>query len=148
MDYLVYDIEIKNAVPLETEERIEGIAYCEGWKDFQGMGLACVCAFDSRLQRERVFMGDNLIIFQSLAEHCNMLLVGFSNSLFDDHVLAASGITIPAHRRYDLQCLIWEATGVNLSLSVAKRTFISCISSMVCRRWRNTISGSRSQVRV
>ena len=39
---IIYDCEIIKAIEDKKHPRIEGIEYCDGWKDFTGMGLACV----------------------------------------------------------------------------------------------------------
>ena len=55
MNYLVYDLEIENAVPISTEEKIPGIIYCKGWNDKKNMGLACIGVYDSQLDKYAIF---------------------------------------------------------------------------------------------
>lgn len=57
---LVFDTEIIKAILGKKEEQIPGIEYCEGWKDFVGMGISVVGAYDFVENKFRVFLEDNL----------------------------------------------------------------------------------------
>lgn len=39
---LIYDIEIRNAIPDGDSTPLPDIIYCEGWRDFKGMGIAVI----------------------------------------------------------------------------------------------------------
>jgi hypothetical protein len=41
--YAIFDLEIIKAIPPKDEaDRIPGIEYCAGWKDFENMGISCI----------------------------------------------------------------------------------------------------------
>lgn len=116
MDALVYDIEIEKAIQGRNEERLEGIEYCDGWRDHANMGISVICAFDYVTNRYRTFMRDNFEDFAALMEE-REFLVGFNNIGFDNKTIrAALGIEI---RRdidawsYDLLAEMWRAAGLD-----------------------------------
>lgn len=94
MRYVVYDLEIRLAIPTKGAKRQPGVKYCKGWGDHAGMGISCLGAYDSDEERFRVFFEDNRHEFEALAEAAD-LLVGFNNIRFDDKVLKASDWEIP-----------------------------------------------------
>lgn len=112
---LIYDIEIKNAIPPKDGALDPEVAYCAGWGDHANMGIACIGCYDYVEDRYRVFMDDNLLDFYALA--CvRSPLVGFNNIAFDDAVIrATAGELYPgddvAHR-YDILVQLWEAAGL------------------------------------
>lgn len=112
---LIYDVEIKNGVLDEGEERIEGITYCKGWNDFEGMGIAVIAAYDYLECTSRVFCEDNLDDFQSLI-NSNLdqggMIVGFNSLRFDNPLVRAHGINLPDSCSYDLLVEIWKAAGL------------------------------------
>lgn len=118
MNYLVYDLEIKKAIPPRDGALIEGIDYCSGWSDHANMGISVLCAYSSWDDRYRVFCDDNIAEFVTPASKAD-LLVGFNNIAFDDAVLretphwAITAEEIPAIvRRYDLLVETWRAAGL------------------------------------
>lgn len=55
---LIYDVEIKKAIPFKNAPRIEGIDYCGGWNDYVNMGISVVGVYDySTDQRLRQRLG-------------------------------------------------------------------------------------------
>jgi len=110
MKILIYDCEIANAVPQRRESIIPNINYCKGWSDFQGMGIACVTAYDYHLEQYRVFLEDNLNDFAALVDDSD-LIVGFNNNRFDDDLVAVNGIVINPDKTYDILQEIWLAAG-------------------------------------
>jgi len=111
MSLMVYDCEIKNAIPERGRPPIDGIQYCAGWQDFAGMGVAVICAYVWP-EGYRIFMADNFDAFRALAADDNTLCVGYNNHVFDDHLVAATlGFKIPEHRSYDLLGAIRVARG-------------------------------------
>jgi len=84
---IIYDIEIKKAILGKNDEPQPGVRYCEGWHDLAGMGISCVCCYDFRENRYRVFMEDNIQDFALLVESRDVI-VGFNNIGFDNKVLA------------------------------------------------------------
>lgn len=113
MNTLIYDIEIRKAVPDRKGQRVAGIEYCEGWHDHKNMGVACIGAYDYKEQRTRLFMEDNLGEFFKLC--CERdLLVGFNQIAFDDAVLATVEAKHPnvTSKRYDILVELWIAAGL------------------------------------
>lgn len=107
---LVYDIEIKNAIKSKSAPAVDGITYCEGWKDYAGMGIAIITAYDFAEARYRIFLEDNLWEFSRL---CDMRdhVVGFNSRAFDDNILATRNIVLPSEKAVDLLCAIVQAAG-------------------------------------
>lgn len=123
MNYLIYDLEIKKAIPPRDGALIEGIEYCAGWSDHANMGIAVLCAYSSWDDRYRVFCDDNFDEFFTLCNQAEAL-VGFNNKAFDDQVILK---TYPGEQagttgdslsqwaslpRYDLLVETWLASGL------------------------------------
>lgn len=108
---MIYDIEIKRAIQSGDEPRLDGIEYAEGWKDYAGMGIAVIGAFDLVEQRYRVFLEDNLDEFNELAIK-RPYVVSFNGHQFDDQVVRAAGVELPEEKSVDLAALIWKAAGI------------------------------------
>ena len=106
---LVYDCEIKNAIPGDGHRDPE-LTYCEGWRDFTGMGISVITAYDGNSARPHVYMGDNVEMFAALVEQRD-LIVGWNNWRFDDPLVAAAGIHIPREKSLDIQAHIARAAG-------------------------------------
>lgn len=108
---LLYDVEIERPVPDDRRrDREPGIEYCKGWKDYTGMGVAVVCAWDWHENAYRVFLKDNLYELQNLIVRHD-LVVGFNNHRFDDPLMRAHGVIIPKEKSYDLLTEILRANG-------------------------------------
>lgn len=114
---LVFDTEIIKAILGKDEEQIPGIEYCEGWKDFVGMGISVVGVYDFVENKFRVFLEDNLNELQSLIDN-RAFVIGFNNESFDNKLLAAHGINIPEEKSFDLLKAIKEITGTNKGLGL------------------------------
>lgn len=112
MNALVYDLEIKRAIPPRDGSMELGVEYCEGWEDYAGMGIACVGVWDCLENVPLIFCEDNLSDFQRLVNQ-RQLCVGFNSIKFDNHVLDAHGIEIPRHQSYDLLRELWISDGLN-----------------------------------
>lgn len=123
---MVYDIEIRKAVPKPDEERVDGIEYCKGWRDYGDMGVSVVCAVEWELyspvpMRPRAFYEDNVEDLLEAAERAECV-AGFNSKRFDDQVLEASGWhSIPdaegsrlmVTSDYDLLEECWKADGLD-----------------------------------
>lgn len=107
MDVIVYDIEIQKAIP-SREPPVAGVAYCNGWKDYAGMGIAVLCATHVTERVPRVFLEDNLTDFAAWSKGC--VLAGHSNRGFDDPILQAMGLWT-AQASYDLLRALRAAVG-------------------------------------
>ena len=123
MTMLVCDVEIASAILGRGEKRREGIKYCQGWKDFVGMGVSTVCCYDYGQDRYRVFCADNMDEFCELMVSHDVI-VGFNNISFDNNVLAhvMSGcMTTPPEiikkdlddKSYDILVEIWKGAGLS-----------------------------------
>lgn len=119
MSMIIYDCEIQRAIPTPGQEPLFGVDYCDGWEDFAGMGIACICAVEmGEVPLVRVFCLDNLGDFQKLVDRSSKV-VGFNNRSFDDRLCAAHGVTVPVDKSYDLQQAIWTAAGLGMDYSEA-----------------------------
>ena len=107
---IIYDCEIVNAIQGRDEEMLEGITYCEGWRDFKGMGLSVTCAYEYATDKSYVFMDDNLAEFQKLIDRSTHAIT-FNGVNFDNHLLAANNINTDALIQYDILREIWKALG-------------------------------------
>lgn len=116
MTVIVYDCEIKNGILSGKEPSEPDIKYCEGWRDFKGMGVSLITVFDFRTKLPRVFMDDNIVQFFELLER-SPIVVGFNNHNFDDNLLATMGAEVlpfnGAAGSYDLLRAIWSAAGLD-----------------------------------
>lgn len=109
---LIYDCEIVKAIPpKDPKDKLEGIEYCEGWTDFEHMGISVVGCYDYLNQRSRVFCEDNLPEFQKLVDS-RLHLVGFNSIPFDNQLLKANGIKLPDGKCYDILREMWLAAGL------------------------------------
>lgn len=101
MKTLIYDLEILKCIPSKGA-RFDGYEYCEGWRDFENMGISA-CAY-GWLDSEDVSVFD----WADLPERQGFLnaiaaaeIISGSNSLaFDDQLLAANGVQ--ARTGYDI----------------------------------------------
>jgi hypothetical protein len=105
---IVYDIEIVKAIPDKKVPPVAGVQYCEGWRDFAGMGIAVLCAIDADEQVARVFLEDNLSAFAEWSK--DAILCGHSNHQFDDQILKALGLWTAAGS-YDILRHLRAAVG-------------------------------------
>ena len=98
---ILYDLEIKNAIPDPKKDPIEGIKYCKSWGDHAGMGISVLVAYNYRLGLLGIFMDDNQDEFKEWIEKTDAI-IGFNSDRFDNPVLKANwGITVPKDKSYD-----------------------------------------------
>lgn len=121
MKTIIFDCEIKKAIPPENEELIEGIQYCRGWHDTKNMGISVICAYDYSTEKFRVFCADNMQEFQKLVNESD-IIAGFNNIAFDNKLCAANGITIPDEKSFDILVEIWKAAGLNSCYSYSSHS--------------------------
>lgn len=108
---IVFDVEIKKAILGRGEIPQAGVEYCEGWKDFQGMGLAVCCTYDTETHLTRVFLEKQLEELQAyLAANAHG---GFNTRRFDMALLAAHGVKVDPARHYDALEQIWRKCGLD-----------------------------------
>ena len=124
MKILVYDCEIIKAVPIDYKnvEPIAGIEYCEGWKDFDNMGISVIGAYLSWEKEFIAFTDESkvkktskvlpLSYFQDALNEVD-ILVGFNHISFDNNLIKANGFEIPTDiRHYDILVEMWSAVGL------------------------------------
>jgi hypothetical protein len=108
---IIVDVEIKKAIRGRNERQIDGIEYCDGWRDFKNMGIACVCTYDITTGLTRVFLEEDL---GELAVYLHdRWTAGFNTVQFDNKLLAEHGIDIDAGQHYDILREIWIALGLD-----------------------------------
>jgi hypothetical protein len=109
---IVYDCEIEKAILGRKETRIDGIAYCEGWRDFAGMGLSVVGAYDYATDAYRVFCKDNAAEFAKLVAGAD-IVIGFNSLAFDDPLVKTVWNIEVGPKSYDLLAETWQAAGLS-----------------------------------
>jgi len=108
---LIYDIEIKRAIP-QTTPRLVDIDYCGGWTDYENMGISVVGVYDYYADRHRVFTDSNKEEFLRLLESHDVL-VGFNNIGFDNKVINACWGDIEGkYAYYDILRETWAGVGL------------------------------------
>lgn len=109
---IVVDVEIVKGILGRGESPLEGIQYCDGWRDFKGMGVAVVCTYDTKTNLSRVFFEKDL---GELAEYLkDEHTAGFNTWKFDFPLLAEHGIEMPPiGLHFDALREIWSALGID-----------------------------------
>ncbi len=111
MNYLILDCEVEKCIPKKGESLLPQYQYCEGWRDFKGMGISVTGAYDG--DRYRVFETDNKDELQRAIDKAEMV-IGFNSLAFDGNLLKeAWGIAIPEDKHLDLLVEIWKAAGLS-----------------------------------
>jgi len=110
---IIYDCEIIKAIPNRDGSQVDGIAYCDGWRDFANMGISVIGVYDYAEDRYRVFCADNAVEFTKLCT-ARDLCVGFNNIPFDNALIRATpGWNAPGDLKcYDLLREVWIAAGL------------------------------------
>jgi DEAD/DEAH box helicase domain-containing protein len=111
MNIVIFDCEIRALIPDHDKPRNPDLNYCQGWHDFEGMGISVVTAYDIKEAMPHVFMADNLLDFAKLVADRD-LCVTFNGTMFDLPLLDAHGIVTPSQKHLDLARAIWAAAGV------------------------------------
>lgn len=104
---IVIDVEIAKAIQGRDEERLSGIEYCDGWRDFAGMGVAVVCTYDMRDNLSRCFFSYEMEELQKYVE--GQETGGFNTRRFDLPLLKVHGIEVDQEKHYDALEQIWIA---------------------------------------
>jgi hypothetical protein len=118
--YCIFDLEIVKAIPPRDEaDRIPGIEYCSGWKDFRNMGISCISFCVMVLQGDRVLETENFcyewdteiaLNHITFMREDDFLVGGFNSRKFDDQLLTANGIEFTS----DFDILEWTIAAANL----------------------------------
>lgn len=109
---IIYDCEIVKAILGKSEFPQDGIEYCNGWRDFAGMGVSVIGVYDYATGRYRVFCADNFSEFQALVDSTD-IIIGFNSLGFDNPLCRANGLSIPDAKSYDLLAEIWHGAGLS-----------------------------------
>ena len=92
---IVYDIEtIRPVRPHDDAHTLPDVEYADGWTDYTGMGIACICCYDYEADHFRVFGGSPPDLERFAALAANRIVIGWNNHRFDDALLAAHGIDV------------------------------------------------------
>ncbi|WP_159785625.1 hypothetical protein [Sodalinema gerasimenkoae] len=100
MKTLIYDLEIIRCIP--SKVRFSDFDYCEGWRDFQNMGISVAAYGWLDDEDPTVFDWTDDVARSSFIEAINAadIVSGFNSVNFDDHLLAANGVE--AKTTYDI----------------------------------------------
>lgn len=121
---LIYDIEIEKGIrPSDPTKIIEGIQYCDGWRDFANMGISVICGYSYIDESYKVWLGDDLGSFKlALENHTH--IVGFNNANFDDQLLKHLGIDLVDNYgliSFDLLRATWKCLGLGVDRDSFKK---------------------------
>jgi len=110
MKTVIYDCEIIKGIPKKDEQPLPDIEYCEGWRDFDNMGISVICAHESDVGY-RVFLKDNFHEFVELLNRADVV-VGFNSLAFDNRLIEANGMPVVDDKTYDILVETWKAEGL------------------------------------
>lgn len=120
MKILIYDCEIIKAIRDPKKVDLAHIEYCDGWDDYENMGISVIGVNFISENVDAVFSHNSNIDLETFQNGLDVadVLVGFNNQSFDDNLIKANGFTIPENVvNYDLLAEIWEGAGLG-------RTFV------------------------
>lgn len=108
---IVLDAEIKKGILARNEKPVEGIEYCDGWRDFANMGVSVVCTYDIHTHLTRTFLEED---FEELRLYLgDQPTAGFNTRRFDLPLLEHYGITVNQERHLDALERIWITLGLD-----------------------------------
>lgn len=106
---VVYDCEIVRMIPVRGQPQKEGLEYCGGWGDHEGMGISVIGAYDYLTGQLKAYVAPEVLEyepwlgtfseFQTLVDG-RRYVVGFNSKRFDDKLCAAHNINVKTN--YDL----------------------------------------------
>lgn len=120
MKVLIYDCEIIKAIRDPKKVDLAHIEYCDGWDDYENMGISVIGVNFISENVDAVFSHNSNIDLETFQKGLDVadVLVGFNNQSFDDNLIKANGFTIPENIvNYDILAEIWEGAGLG-------RTFV------------------------
>lgn len=120
MKILIYDCEIIKAIRDPKKVDLAHIEYCDGWDDYENMGISVIGVNFISENVGAVFSHNSNIDLETFQKGLDVadVLVGFNNQSFDDNLIKANGFTIPENIvNYDILAEIWEGAGLG-------RTFV------------------------
>lgn len=121
MRIMIFDTETIRPVLPKGETAIEGIQYAKDWKDYVGMGIAVIGAWDYLDHMPLVYTGldvgtvpgDNFRSFQARIWNVNTF-VTFNGHNFDGPLLAANHLPLPEDAgHYDILRELWLSDGLD-----------------------------------
>lgn len=132
MDTLIYDIEVRR-IPWDGKSyQMKKYEYASGWRDYEGLGIACICAWSYKFGGYGIFSNESfdpefikklkleldepIITIASFSEFyawikAHKIIAGYNSREFDDKILAAANI--PCQTNYDILREIYAAIGLN-----------------------------------
>lgn len=108
---LIFDAEIIGAIRDKKRPPIEGIRYAQGWRDYGGMGVSCVCTYDVDYAKYQVYCQDNFGDLQLAFDEADFI-VGYNSVGFDVPLLVAAELNLAGIAHYDILAAIWTAHGL------------------------------------
>jgi hypothetical protein len=108
MKKLFYDCEIIKCIP-NRDYNDPKYQYCDGWEDFENMGISVIGAYANWVDLYFAFEGHQLTEFQRLVQEADEI-IGFNSISFDDNLVRTNGIEIET--TYDLLCEVRIAAGM------------------------------------
>jgi hypothetical protein len=132
----IFDAEIVKAIPPKNNaDRLDDIQYCDGWTDYQGMGISTVSFCHLIFSRQRLvsetdddfkwvvarqetscfrfgteLTADDMRIMIHNDREDDYLFGGFNSRKFDDKLFQANGVSLTSD--FDLFEMILEAAGL------------------------------------
>jgi hypothetical protein len=143
---MIYDCEIQKAILNKNANPIPDIEYCQGWDDFQGMGVSIIGAYDYEEDRYRVFMGDNIAEFNEMVNTYDVI-VGFNSINFDNKLCAANGLAYSDEKSYDVLVELWRGLGLNTTFDYKTHSGLSLDACCVANfGYGKTNSGANAPI--
>ena len=115
---IVYDCEIIKCIPPRDGIRNDDLAYCDGWHDYEGMGISVIGAYDYVTGQLKAYIDSEMVpdlpncsVFQDF-EHLvreREHVIGFNSLSFDDKLCQTYGIQVGT--TYDLLCEVRVSSG-------------------------------------
>ncbi len=102
MRRLVYDCEISRLIPISETEQISGYQYCNGWTDFENMGIAVIGICDIDSEELVAYTENGILGTRPINDLVGLLgefyyqIWGLNSRRFDDKLMMANDL-------YDLQ---------------------------------------------
>jgi hypothetical protein len=91
----IYNLEPRLALPVNEEEQMKGIEYCESVDDFANMGISCFGSVHIDLEEREIIStvaapwnATTRNFFRRTASNPDILIGGFNSSKFDDVLLS------------------------------------------------------------
>lgn len=131
MDTLIYDVEVRR-IPWDGKSyQMKRYEYAAGWKDYEGLGVACICAWSSKFDGYGIFvdtlepidteslakdLDGQILVVDAIAQfqawiNAHSEIAGYNSREFDDKVVFPAGIR--CQTTYDILREIYAAIGLD-----------------------------------